>query len=344
MKPVIRVVVCMSMSVAWALGQVRPLNIYWIDVEGGAATLIVTPAGESLLVDAGEAVQRDATRIHDIAARVAGLKQIDQMVTTHWHSDHFGGVYGLSRLMPIRHFYANRALPTSLADQQGTPFEMMRDQYQKLVPNGPTVLHPGDTIPLNQATGGPQLTVKCLAAFQKVIEDHGAPNSLCKKVQAAPIDKSENLNSMVLLLQYGKFTFFDSGDLTKNMEAKLVCPSNVVGPVVLYQIAHHGLDQSNNPVLIESIRPKVVVVNNSATKGAERGTMDTLKNIPSIETVWQVHKNYQAAAGWNTADEYIANSAQTDDKAEFIQASVAMDGTFSVQIGMNGLRKVYKTP
>ena len=247
----------------------RSLEIYWVDVEGGGATLLISPEGESLLVDAGEAVARDAKRIHEVAARVAGLKQIDHMVTTHWHSDHFGGVYGLSQLMPIRHFYANRPLPETIADMQGTPFTLMRSQYLKLVPKGPVILRPGDTVPMRQTAGQPALTVKCIASNQEVLKAQGAPNPACSKVQKAPLDPSENLNSLVLMVHYGKFNFFDSGDLTRNMETKLVCPANIVGKVVLYQSGHHGLDQSNDPVLVESLRPQVVVVNNSATKGAE---------------------------------------------------------------------------
>src|SRR5687767_9281862 len=55
------------------------LDIYFIDVEGGAATLIVTPEGESLLMDCGwkRDDYRDARRIHDVATRMAGLKKID---------------------------------------------------------------------------------------------------------------------------------------------------------------------------------------------------------------------------------------------------------------------------
>lgn len=342
MKTMIRVWACASAFFLWNGAQARSLEIYWVDVEGGGATLLISPAGESLLIDAGEAVARDAKRIHEVATRVAGVKQIDHMVTTHWHSDHFGGVYGLSQLMPIHHFYANRPLPETLADIQGTPFALMRSQYLKLVAKGPVILRPGDTVPMRQTTGQPALTVKCIAANQEILKGHGTRNPVCSKVQEAPLDASENLNSLVLLVQFGKFNFFDSGDLTRNMETKLVCPTNIVGKVVLYQSGHHGLDQSNDPVLVESLQPQVVVVNNSATKGAEPKSMEAIRTTKSVETVWQVHKNYQAKAGWNTADEYIANPASNEDSAQFIKASVERDGRFSVQLGTNGTKRSYK--
>src|SRR3954452_25379392 len=85
----------------------RTLDIYFIGVEGGAATLIVTPMGQSLLIDAGFPGDRDAGRIAHVATSVAGLKQIDHCVVTHWHRDHVGGVASLAKLIPIMNFYDN---------------------------------------------------------------------------------------------------------------------------------------------------------------------------------------------------------------------------------------------
>src|SRR5947199_8205145 len=98
----------------------RGLDIYWVDTEGGAATLIVTPAGESVLIDCGNPGGRDAERIHR-AATALGLKQIDHLIITHWHSDHYGGVGRLSKLIPII-TYHDRGIPDSLdEDKRGFP-------------------------------------------------------------------------------------------------------------------------------------------------------------------------------------------------------------------------------
>src|SRR4029079_15071510 len=83
----------------------RTLDIYFIDVEGGAATLIVTPLGESLLIDSGFPGDRDAGRIAHVARDVAHLVQIDHYITTHWHRDHMGGIPQLSKLIPVRNYY-----------------------------------------------------------------------------------------------------------------------------------------------------------------------------------------------------------------------------------------------
>src|SRR3972149_1126341 len=86
--------------------QTRTLNIYVVDVEGGNSTLFVTPSGESLLIDTGNggpAAVRDAERIF-AAVKDAGLRQIDHLVTTHWHGDHFGSMAELAARVPIRHY------------------------------------------------------------------------------------------------------------------------------------------------------------------------------------------------------------------------------------------------
>src|SRR5947209_18652656 len=92
----------------------RGLDVYFVDTEGGAATLIVTPAGESVLIDCGNPGKRDAERINK-TAREAGLTAIDKLLITHWHLDHYGGVAHLSELIPIRKFY-DRGIPDKLED------------------------------------------------------------------------------------------------------------------------------------------------------------------------------------------------------------------------------------
>src|SRR6185503_20116928 len=83
----------------------RDLDIFFIDVEGGQATLIVTPAGQSLLIDAGYGGRdaRDAERIL-AAAREAHIDHIDYLLITHFHNDHVGGVPDLAERIPILRF------------------------------------------------------------------------------------------------------------------------------------------------------------------------------------------------------------------------------------------------
>ena len=100
------------------------LDVYWVDVEGGAATLIKTPAGESILIDTGNPGTRDAGRIHKVATKEAGLKKIDHLITTHFHGDHYGGAAMLANLMPIGTVHDNgipQKTPTVIAETQSFP-------------------------------------------------------------------------------------------------------------------------------------------------------------------------------------------------------------------------------
>ena len=98
-------------------------RIYWVDVDGGAATLIVTPAGESILIDDGENKPLHAARIF-AAMKFAGVEWIDHFVISHWHADHYGGTHELTKLAPIRKYYANTDLPSAVSDDPAFPILM----------------------------------------------------------------------------------------------------------------------------------------------------------------------------------------------------------------------------
>ena len=320
--------------------QPPPLHIYWIDVEGVGCTLIVTPAGEAILVDAGWDLHRDATRIFDVATKAAGVKQIDYFIATHWHADHYGGIIKLSHRMPVKSFYGNGPFPDSVPDDPAFPDLMPR--YRALVDGHSVILKAGDLLPIRQAPGAPPLQVQVLAAARKFADVTATPNPVCSETENPAPDPTQEADSIVLLFRYGNFTFFDGGDLTRQMEEKLVCPVNRVGTVELFQIDDHGLDLSNSPVLIHSIHPRVVVVNNGPDKGAEPKTMQALFSTPGIETVWQVHRNLKPGKQLNTSPEFIANpQREGNGKAEFIQATAQPDGAMSVQIGVLGTRRDY---
>src|SRR6184192_767141 len=139
----------------------KTLDIYFIDVEGGAATLIVTPTGQSLLIDTGFPGDRDAGRIAHAALGIAGLKQIDHCVITHWHRDHVGGVAPLSKLIPIKNFY-DHGLPSTIASDM----QVENIEAYKLTTQGKSLtLKPGDEIKLQKSSKSlPTLWVRVLAA------------------------------------------------------------------------------------------------------------------------------------------------------------------------------------
>jgi beta-lactamase superfamily II metal-dependent hydrolase len=325
-------------AAALLAGQSRTLDIYWIDVEGGAATLIIAPSGESLLVDTGFPGNddRDAKRIA-AAAVAAGLTRIDNLVITHFHGDHVGGLAALSKMMPIRKIYDHGE---SIEASQAKGATLWQD-YLAVAGNKRTVVKPGDKI----ALAGVDITV--VSANGEVISkpiNKGFVNKLCDGAERKPTDNTENSRSTGFLLTYGKFTFLDVGDLTWDREMMLGCPMNKVGEVSLLQATHHGFSngQSGAPALIWSLKPQVVVVNNGGRKGFSNGGYETIAKIPGIEGIWQGHKGAMNDADHNTAEDMIANLEEgAADKGNWIKASVSSNGKFTVTNNRNKYTKSY---
>ena len=331
--------------------QSRNLDIYWIDVEGGAATLIVGPSGDSLLYDAGYAVDdRDAKRIY-AAAQQAGLKKIDAFVLSHYHGDHVGGLPALAKMIPIDRFFDHG---DAVEDVDRERLEI----YKKVAGSKRTTVKAGDVLPLK----GVQAQV--VASDTKFIArplKGGGPNPLCataeQKAPAAP----ENGRMVGALFTYGKFRFLDLADLDWANEMALTCPVNKLGTVTIWQSDRHGsLFGAGAPALLGAIKPQVIVVNNGPRKGlgqvdqnaksiANAAVANTspgysyekIAKLPGVEDIWQGHLAL-ADPEHNTARDRIANFEETAEcKGNWIKASVAPDGKFTITNGRNNFSKTY---
>jgi len=338
------------------------LNIYAIDVEGGKATLVVSPSGESLLIDTGnvgEGAERDAARIMD-AVEDAGLHQIDRLVTTHWHRDHIGAMALLAKRIPIREFIDHG--PNVQPDPAVDAF--LKSYPQLFAGATHTVARPGDRI----AMAG--LDVRIVASAGDVITTPlpggGIRNSYCDTVTRPAPDAGENSQSIGIHIAFGRFRVLDPGDLSADKTFDLMCPNNPVGTVDLLLVPHHGQPGSNSPVLIHAIEPRVAVMNNGTRKGGQPEVMKVLHTAPRLEDLWQLHFSLLSGQEYTVPGLFIANvvdqlqssmpiapeptpprgdalpeNAIHNGRAFWIRISAREDGSMIVTNGRNGFSKTY---
>lgn len=336
------ILVALMSSAAVVLGAqtVRPdatLDIYWIDVEGGGATLIVSPSGQSLLVDTGwRKGDRDARRIYEVAVK-AGLKKIDYLITTHFHADHVGGVGALSKLISIDHFVDHG----DTVENRPGPAAEEWTIYEEVSKGKRSQPKPGDKIPLK----GLDLTV--VASNGDMIAgaiNGGRANTspLCKDPELKKPDNGENGRSVGFLLKFGTFEFLDLGDLTWNKEIELVCPTNRVGTVDLLQVNHHGMDLSGAPPFVHSVGARVAIMNNGPRKGGIGSYLDVVKKAPGLEDLWQLHLSLVTERERNTAEQYIANfEEEAACPGHYLKASIRPDGQYTITNSRNNVAKTY---
>jgi len=355
-------VACSIASVSAQRRAVRPLDVYVVDVEGGNATLLVSPAGESLLIDTGNggaAAPRDAGRIM-AALHDAGVSQIDHLIITHWHGDHVGGLAELAARIPIRHFIDHGA---NVQPAPGID-EFLRDEYPRLYAKGThTVARPGDRI----AVGG--LDVRIVSSAGQVLSTPlpgaGQPNPYCASFKPTT-NSAEDAQSVGADITFGRFRALHLGDLPTTKEFELMCPNGRVAPVDVLLGLHHGQDTSNSEVLIHAVRPRVAIMNNGTRKGGWPIVMKTLFSSPGLEDVWQLHFSVLGGQEYTVPGLFIANRqddqpatmpiapapapsgpdappAPVHDGAAFwIKVSARDDGSFTVANGRNGFSKIYR--
>jgi competence protein ComEC len=356
------VVLCAA-SLAAQSRAPKGLDIYVIDVEGGGATLYVAPSGESVLIDTGNggaAAARDVGRILE-AVKSAGLSQIDHLLTTHWHGDHFGGMSELTSHIPIRHFIDHGP------SVETTPAvtEFLQKTYPALHAQAKhTVVKPGDRL----TVAGLHWRVVTTAgqAIKMPLEGAGQPNTACAAFKPQDTDATDNAQSVGSVIAFGKFRVAHMGDLTWNKEFDLMCPRNRIGTVDLFVVSHHGLAVSNSPALVHGIRPRVAIMNNGSRKGGPPDTMRTLYSSPGLEDLWQLHFSVLSGQEYTVPGLFIANLFDEpltampiapvpapqpgsgappppvhNGPAHWIKVSAQADGSFTVTNSRNGFEKVY---
>jgi competence protein ComEC len=355
----------------------KPLDIYIVDTEGGKAALWVSPSGQSLLIDSGNPGDRDLDRIM-AAINDAGLKQIDFLISTHYHVDHIGGMTELAKRIPIAHFIDHG--PSVEPRQQVQGFDTA---YAELYGKAKhTVVKPGDKVPIAGLDW--RIVTSAGKGLKTPLPGGGKANPACAGVamkEPAPTD--DNGQSVGSVITFGQFRAIDLGDLLWNNELDLVCPSNPVGTVDIYFVTHHGLDASGAPPLVHGVQPRVAIMQNGTRKGAGAQAVATIRSSPGLEDLWQLHWSYNAGIEQNSAGVFIANvddaatianvltapprgggpggvapggggpgggapggggrgaGAGAHTPAYWIKVSAKADGTFTVTNSRNGFSKTY---
>jgi beta-lactamase superfamily II metal-dependent hydrolase len=346
-------------------GTGKPLDIYVVDVEGGNATLFVSPSGESLLIDSGNAgagAERDAGRIM-AAASAAGLTRIDNLITTHWHGDHYGGMAELAARIPIGTFidHGPNVQPAPATDS------FLEKAYPQLYAKGRhLVARPGDRIPI----AGLDVLVVTSAGqtIKEALPGAGGPNPYCASFKNGDAN-AEDPMSVGTYVGFGRFRTIHLGDLTKAKEFELMCPNNRIGRVDVLLGLHHGVDSSNSEVSVHALRPRVAIMNNGTRKGGSPEVMKIVHSSPGLEDLWQMHFSQLSGQEYTVPGMFIANlldepSADMpvapipapppgpnappapvhNGEAYWIKVSARGDGSFTVTNGRSRFSKTYGAP
>jgi competence protein ComEC len=339
---------CFIASIGFAEATTpKNLEIYFVDVEGGQSTLVVTPDHHSLLIDTGFAGDgtgfrpgdphqaRDANRIVAVA-RDAGITQIDYLLITHFHPDHDGGVTELSQLIPIRVFI-DHGIPNPEAvnnvPETNVAFEAYSVVRRKAQHIQPAL---GDRLPLSDIEA--VIVSSAGATLARPLPNAGAKNDACQDHATPPRDPYENPRSTGIVVRYGKFRFLDIGDLSGQPLFELACPKSLIGPVDVYVVPHHGGIDVDVPATFAAFKPRVAVMNNGLKKGGALATYQALHRVPGLQDVWQLDRSADAGSS-NFAAEYIAN---LDEGTSYWLKLVAnSDGSFRVFNQRTGVWKKY---
>jgi len=316
------------------------LDIYVLDVEGGKAMLVLTPSGQSMLLDGGMPTQdnRDVNRVLR-AAKAVGVKEFDYILITHYDVDHAGNIPAIAAQIPAKAFVDHGPI---VNNPKIAPMNRRAaDAYLAFVAGQKRMsVKPGETIPLK----GVKITVLTSneQVLSKPLKGAGKPNDACPASKPDPLEMDDNSGSIGTLWEFGKFRMADFGDLLQWVEFNLMCPNNRVGVVELFMVNHHGLAVSNSIELVHALHPKVAIMNNGERKGAAPDVTKTLRSSPGLQDIWQLHYSVSAGKDFNAPEDYIANLKQQDCQANWIKVSARRDGSFTVTNTRNNFSRTYQ--
>ena len=292
------------------------------------------------------------------AVQDSGVREIDHLITTHWHGDHFGGLAELASRIAIREFidHGPNAQPGEAADT------FLQKIYPQLYAKAKrTVVKPGDRI--SMAGLDVHVVTSAGETIKPSLPGAGKPNPYCANFKSGE-NNAEDPQSVGTYVRFGKFRTIHLGDLTKNKEFELMCPTSRIGPVEVLLGLHHGVGTSNSEVLVHALHPRVAIMNNGTRKGGDPEVMKTLHSSPGLEDLWQLHFSLLSGQEYTVPGMFIANTIDDqppampiapipapapgpgappaplhNGKAYWIKVSAQQDGSFTVTNARNGFSK-----
>ncbi|MEJ2205765.1 MAG: MBL fold metallo-hydrolase, partial [Gemmatimonadota bacterium] len=204
-----------------AIAQDDPVRVVFLDVGQGDAALILAPEGQAALIDAGPGV--DLTP----ALRRWGVDSLVLAVASHPHADHLGGMRQVLRSVPVRN-YMDNGQPYTTATYQAVMVELR---------NRPEIVYL-QAVPRRLQLGSVTITVL-----------------------PPPTDSESNLNdnSVGLVIEYGGFSAFFSGD-SERPELDHFLQVGAVPDVTLLKAPPHGSDDAVLESFLQTARPEIVVI------------------------------------------------------------------------------------
>ena len=294
--------------------QAQNLRIYHIDVEQGDSTLFVSPSGNTMLVDSGK--NGHGSRIKAIMD-LAGVSQIDYLVTTHYHEDHYGGVDDLINSpynIPVVNAY-DRGDKDYLGDRLSQKTYI---DYDTAIGHRAEHLAHGETIPLD-----PDMSVTCISSGGVVLDEQD-------EIHVG----DENEMSISLLIEFGNFSYFIGGDIEQETEG-IIAAEDLVMNVDVYQANHHGSHTSSSLDFMYDLTPSAIIIssgNHGGYQHPRESTLDTYESLEPVPFVYQINKYLKGGTGGNVPDEFIGDIETVDE-----------DGTILVTVGEDAFTISYGT-
>ncbi len=226
------------------------LEVIYLDIGQGDATLIRTTGSKNILIDGGP----DLSLVYELGKVLPFYeRRIDLMILTHPDQDH---MYGLVEV--LKRYQVDKILLNGIDDQTADYIYFLSIVNEYAVPID--VVHIGDEYFFED------LRLVILYPFEDL---------LGKKVD------DSNSSSLAIRIDYGQTSFLFTGDLPTSRELELVA-KNIDLKVNVLKAGHHGSKTSSNLEFLQTIMPEYVIISSGKKNRFGHPHFRVLKNISKV--------------------------------------------------------------